>query len=271
MGGTVPVEANGTERLASANRTAAPKVNFTDSTSSVSSSLNTQAAEIPLQVDPRTREVAVEQNTTSTSATKLIEDSLGKEPLTQENGFRIASAADPAMMRAPMSSSTRQPLPPNPSNPGAAAAAAAAAATGSPVVPATVGKGQGDWSALPQPLQMQATGPIRPAQEFPPEVTRPLLIVASNGADTEGRGFSATFTDRVQYLGLQVAWDKEWPEIFRVVPEGESHKQGITPGDVLVEINGMVTRGHSKEECLTLLRQRPLTIKMSKAPAAVVT
>jgi len=124
---------------------------------------------------------------------------------------------------------------------------------------------------IPKTLPPQRTNePIwhmQPVKEPPPEVIIPMAEGASQSASEASDRAVDTyhysyFDQSVQRIGLKVCWDGELPWVQEVSEGGEAGQRGIMVRDLIVEINGIQTKGRNRDDLNPLFRGRPLTLTL---------
>jgi len=76
--------------------------------------------------------------------------------------------------------------------------------------------------------------------------------------------YHAFFDVEVKRLEFEVAWKEEGPEVGTIRPGGAAEQRGVVPGDKLVEIGGVPTKGKGRDELLPQLKGRPLLLKVDR-------
>jgi hypothetical protein len=119
-----------------------------------------------------------------------------------------------------------------------------------------------------RPQSQAATSDAR-IQEPPPEVTSISDGLADRdsgdrAAQMQSGYISINFDQNVPpgRLGFRVSWEAQQPFACVVIPGGKADQQGIIPGDILTEINGLATSGKTKDELFPRLSMRPLNLKL---------
>lgn len=76
--------------------------------------------------------------------------------------------------------------------------------------------------------------------------------------------FQAYFDAKVQRLEFEVEWQSTPPSVGRVQPSGAADIRGISHGDRIAEVNGVVTAGQGRDDLLPLLKMRPLMLSVDR-------
>mmetsp|Transcript_44576 Transcript_44576/g.80128 ORF Transcript_44576/g.80128 Transcript_44576/m.80128 type:complete len:454 (-) Transcript_44576:36-1397(-) len=117
----------------------------------------------------------------------------------------------------------------------------------------------------PTAIGRQAT-PADAEQRLPIKQTVQAIPAAASRAHADFAVFRchAFFDDDVKRLEFEVAWKDQGPEVGTIKPGGAAAKRGMVPGDKLVEIGSVCTKGKGRDELLPQLKERPLLLKVDR-------
>jgi hypothetical protein len=99
-----------------------------------------------------------------------------------------------------------------------------------------------------------------------------------DSGDVASATFDVCFDEDVKALGLTVHWlanttpqhvhvfGPDRCEVTRINPEGDAWQRGIRSNDVIVACNNALVNGRSHAEVLSMMGQRPLTLRIHRLP-----
>lgn len=106
-----------------------------------------------------------------------------------------------------------------------------------------------------------ASQPSKQCSVAPCRLPSPETLISKQPAGNfESSALHFEFDDQVGKLGLEILWHKGHPLAGKIEAMGAAQIQGVEPGDMFTECNGIAVKGLPREEVLASLKVRPLRL-----------